>query len=234
MAGPSIRNRARDRRVRPTAAARIVFFLILALEASGGLRADDPAALTQEEQDRIRDAQDASSRIEVYLDLAAARLERFNAIRLAPRDPSDPTDRAATVDQILSQYISLDDELKRWIEDQYSTGHDMRKGLRTLIDVVPKQLALLTQAQQTPDRYAETYRSSLQDALADLNDTLNGATQALAEQEKKLGQLKREEIADAKAAKQSTKDEKKRQKEEEKLRKKKDQKGVPEDEDQQN
>ncbi|HEV2382111.1 MAG TPA: hypothetical protein VG206_20265 [Terriglobia bacterium] len=218
----------------PTAAARIAFFLVLALAASTGLRADDPAALTQEEEDRIRDAQDASSRIEVYLDLAAARLERFNAIRLAPRDPSDPTDRAATVDQILSQYISLDDELKRWIEDQYSTGHDMRKGLRTLIDVVPKQLVLLTQAQQTPDRYADTYRSSLQDALADLNDTLNGATQALAEQEKKLGQLKRQEIADAKAAKQSTKDEKKRQKEEEKLRKKKDQKGVPEDEDQQN
>jgi hypothetical protein len=218
----------------PTAAGRIVFFLILALAASTGLRADDPAALTQEEEDRIRDAQDASSRIEVYLDLAAARLERFNAIRLSPRDPSDPTDQAATVDQILSQYISLDDELKRWIEDQYSTGHDMRKGLRTLIDVVPKQVALLTQAQETPDRYADTYRSSLQDALADLNDTLNGATQALAEQEKKLGQLKREEIADAKAAKQSTKDEKKRQKEEEKLRKKKDQKGVPEDEDQQN
>lgn len=233
MTVPSIRNWARDRRV-CAAVARIVFFLILALAASTGLRADDPAALTQEEQDRIRDAQDASSRIEVYLDLAATRLERFNAIRLAPRDPGDPTNRAATVDQILSQYISLDDELKRWIEDQYSTGHDMRKGLRTLIDVVPKQLALLTQAQQTPDRYADTYRSGLQDALADLNDTLNGATQALAEQEKKLGQLKREEIADAKAAKQSTKDEKKRQKEEEKLRKKKDQKGVPEDEDQQN
>jgi hypothetical protein len=234
MTVPSMRNRGRERLMLPTAAARIVFFLILALAASTGLRADDPAALTQEEEDRIRDAQDASSRIEVYLDLAAVRLERFNAIRLAPRDPSDPTDRAATVDQILSQYISLDDELKRWIDDQYSTGHDMRKGLRALIDVVPKQVALLTQAQQTPDRYADTYRSSLQDALADLNDTLNGATQALAEQEKKLGQLKREEIADAKAAKQSTKDEKKRQKEEEKLRKKKDQKGVPEDEDQQN
>lgn len=224
----------RCRRAWWTGGARIAFFVILLLAAGGALRADDPAALTQEEEDRIRDAQDPSGRIEVYLDLAAARLERFNAIRLALPDPGDPTDRAATVDQILSQYITLDDELKRWIDDQYSTGHDMRKGLRTLIDAVPKQLALLTQAQQSPDRYAQTYGSSLKDAVADLNDTLNGATQALAEQEKKLGQLKREEVADAKAAKQAVKDEKKQQKQEEKLRKKKDQKGVPEDEDQQN
>ena len=216
-------------------AAQVLFLILIALVTAGSLRAsDDPAALSQEEEDRIRDAQDPSARIMVYLDLAGARLERFNAIRLAPPNPGDPTDRAATVDQILSQYITLDDELKRWIEDQYTTGHDMRKGLRALIDVVPKQLALFAQAQQNPDRYADTYHSGLQDAIADLNDTLNGATQALADQEKKLGQLKREEVADAKAAKQATKDERKRQKDEEKLRKKKDQKGVPEDEDQQN
>lgn len=215
-------------------AARILLLILTVLAMGDRLKgSNDPAALTQEEEDRIRDAQDPSARIMVYLDLAGARMERFNAIRLAPPNPGDPTDRAATVDQILSQYIALDDELKRWIDDQYGTGHDLRKGLRALIEVVPKQLALLSQAQQSPDRYAETYHLSLQDAIADLNDTLNGATQALADQEKKLGQLKREEVADAKAAKQATKDEKKRQKEEEKLRKKKDQKGVPEDEDQQ-
>jgi hypothetical protein len=216
------------------AALGVALLLVLGVAAGTRLRADDPAALTQEEEDRIRDAQDGSSRIAVYLDVAGARLERFNALRLTPPDPGDPAGRATAVDQVLGQYIALDDELKRWIEDQYSADHDLRRGLRTLIDVVPKQLALLTQAQQTPDRYAETYRSSLQDAIADLNDTLNGATQALAEQEKKLGQLKREEIAEAKATKQAVKDEKKRQKQEEKLRKKKDQKGVPEDEDQQN
>jgi hypothetical protein len=216
------------------ASARFAVFVILFLSVGIQVRADDPAALTQEEEDRIRDAQDPSTRIAVYLDIAAARLEHFNAIRVAPPEPGDPGGRAATADQILSQYIAVDDELKRWIEDQYSTDHDMRKGLRTLIDVVPKQLALLTEAQQSTDRYADAYRSSLQDAVADLNDTLNGATQALAEQENKLGQLKREEVADARAAKQAAKDEKKRQKQEEKLRKKKDQKSVPEDEDQQN
>lgn len=208
--------------------------VVLGLTRALPLRADDPAALTQDEEDRLRDAQDPSDRIGVYLELAGERLERFNILRLAPPDPSDRTDRGATVDQILGQYIALDDELKNWIDDQYSAGHDMRRGLRTLIDVVPKQLQVLTQAQQSPDRYASNYHHSLQDALADLNDTLNGATQALAEQEKKFGALKREEKIEAKEAKQAAQEEKKRQKEEQKLRKKQDQKGVPEDQDQQN
>ncbi|HEY6291480.1 MAG TPA: hypothetical protein VI455_07965 [Terriglobia bacterium] len=209
-------------------------FVVLGRAGAPPLRADDPAALTQEEEDRVREAQDPSARIEVYLELAGERLERFNATRQAPADASEAADRGTAVEQILSQYIALDDELKNWIDDQYSTGHDMRKGLRTLIDVAPKQLAVLTQVQQNPDRYASDYRQSLQDALADLNDTLNGATQALAEQEKKFGALKREEKVEAQEAKQAAQEEKKRQKEEHKLRKKQDQKGVPEDEDQQN
>ena len=208
--------------------------VVLSFLSASRLRADDPAALTQEEQDRIRDAQDPSDRIAIYLELAGERLERFNAIRQAPADASEVADRSATLDQILSQYIALDDELKNWIQDQFDTAHDMRKGLRGLIEVAPKQLALLNQVQQTPDRYFTDYQSSLRDAIADLNDTLNGATQALAEQEKRWGALKREERADARAAKQAVQDEKRHQKQEQKLRKKQDQKGIPEDEDQQN
>ena len=217
-------------------AVRALLALAAMLSVGGHWRlfADDPAALTQEEEDRIRDAQDSSDRIAIYLELSAERLERFNAIRQAPADASEVAERSATLDRVLSQYIALDDELKNWIQDQFDTGHDMRRGLRGLIDVAPKQLALLNQVQQTPDRYFAEYQSSLRDAITDVNDTINGATQALADQEKRWGALKREEKADAKAAKQALQDEKKHQKQEQKLRKKQDQKGIPEDEDQQN
>jgi hypothetical protein len=217
-----------------TIATFLALTVVVSFVSAARLRADDPAALTQEEEDRIREAQDPSDRIGIYLELAGERLERFNAIRVAPADSSEVADRRATLDQILSQYIALDDELKNWIQDQFDTAHDMRKGLRGLIEVAPKQLALLNQAQQTPDRYFTNYQSDLRDAITDLNDTINGATQALAEQEKKWGELKREERVDAKAAKQAVQDEKKHQKQEQKLRKKQDQKGIPEDEDQQN
>jgi len=198
------------------------------------LPAEDPASLTQEEEDKVRDAQDPSDRIGIYLELAGARLERFNTMRATPPDPSDPTYRGETLSRLLSQYIALDDELKNWIEDQYNTDHDMRKGLRNLINLAPQQLALLTQANQAPDRFGADYHQELADAVTDMNDTLNGATRALADQEKKYGALKREEQQDAKAAKVAAQEEKKQEKAERKLRKKEKQQGVPEDEDQQN
>jgi hypothetical protein len=196
--------------------------------------AEDPASLTQEEEDKVRDAQDPSDRIGIYLELGGERLERFNAVRATPPDPSDPSYRAETLSRLLSQYIALDDELKNWIDDQYETDHDMRKGLRSLINLAPQQLALLTQASQTPDRFGADYRQELADAVTDMNDTLNGATRALADQEKKYGALKREEQQNAKDAKVAAQEEKKQEKAERKLRKKEKQQGVPEDEDQQN
>lgn len=194
----------------------------------------DPASLTQEEEDRVRDAQDPSERIGVYLELAGERLERFNATRATPPDPSDPTYRGETLNRLLAQYIALDDELKNWIEDQYDTDHDMRKGLRALINQAPQQLAQLTEDSRTPDHFNADYHQDLTDAITDMNDTLNGATRALADQEKKYGALKREEEQDARSAKVAAKDEKKQEKAERKLRKKQKQQAVPEDEDEQN
>jgi len=206
----------------------------LGAAAAGAQAGDDPAALTQDEADRLREAQDPSDRIQVYLELAGERLERFEALRRAPPSPQEQADRGATLDRLLSQYLALDDELKRWIQDQFDTGHDMRKGLRTLIDQAPKQLFALKQVEPTPDPYLADYRQSLRDAIDDLDDTLNGATEALANQEKKFSEMNREEKVEAKAAKEAAKEQKKREKEERKLRKKEEKHGIPEDEDQQN
>jgi len=212
----------------------LALLVTVGLATSVRLRADDPAGLTQEEEDRIREAQDPSDRIMTYLQLAGDRLERFNAIRLAPADAQDRARNGPVLDQVLTEYTALDDELKNWIQDQYDASHDMRKGLRTLIDQAPKQLAGLNGLQQNPDRYFGNYRESLQDAIKNLQDTIDGATQALADQEKKFGEMKREEKVDAKAAKDAAQVEKKRQKEEHKLHKKETKQGIPEDEDQQN
>lgn len=223
--------------VRVVKAPLFAGLLLVATASAAGafqLHADDPASMTQEEEDRVRDAQDPSERIGVYMELAGLRLERFNAMRATPPDPSDPTYRAETLSRLISQYVALDDELKNWIEDQYDTDHDMRKGLRALINQAPQQLAQLTQDSQTPDRFGADYRQDLADAITDMNDTLNGATRALADQEKKYGALKREEQQDARSAKAAAQEEKKQDKAERKLRKKQKQQAVPEDEDQQN
>ncbi len=186
--------------------------------------------LTDEEQDKLREAQDPSDRIKVYLAFEQARLDRFDNFRNQPADPS--YDNAGYLEGLLSQFISLNDEMKNWIEDQYGRNGDMRAGLHVLLDAGPKQLEQLRRIQQTPDANVADYAGSLRDAIDDLTDTLDGGTKALTDQEKKFGAMKREQKAEAQAAKVRTKEEKKRTKEEEKLRKKQHKSGVPADSDQ--
>lgn len=203
--------------------------LFLAMPAAI-LRAQHGGFLTDEEEDALREEQDPSGRIAVYLTLAQTRLTRIEEFRHAPQDPK--YDNGAYLDKLMGEYISLTDELKNWIQDQYDRRGDMRRGLRSLLEVGPKQLEALRRIQQSPDPYAADYANALRDAIDDLSDALDGATTALAGQEKKFGQMKREEKADARAAKQREKEEKKQTKEEKKLRKQQHKRGVPADTDQ--
>ncbi len=213
---------------------RLIVCVILVLLAApaGLLQAQKIATLTGDEEDKLREAQDPSERVQLYLDFLQARLDRFEGFRSKPLNPA--YDNGAYLDALLDQYIALNDELKNWIDDQYERNGDMRKGLRALLERGPKQLEMLEHIRQTPDALAEDYRDSLRDAADDLKDTLDGATRALADQEKKFVDAKREEKTDARSAKERAKEEHKRTKEEKKLRKKEHKRGVPAQEDEEN
>jgi hypothetical protein len=129
-------------------------------------------------------------------------------------------DNGAYIDRLLDEYISLTDDLKNWIQDQYDRRGDMREGLRKVLEMGPKQLDQLRRIEVSPDAYAADYAKSLRDAKDNFTDALDGATKALGDQVKMFGELKREEKAEAQAKKARMKEEKKRSKEEEKLRKK--------------
>ena len=70
--------------------------------------------------------------------LAQSRLERIEEFRSKPMDPQ--YDNGAYIDHLLDEYISITDELKNWIQDQYDRRGDMRKGLRKVLEMGPKQL----------------------------------------------------------------------------------------------
>jgi hypothetical protein len=208
--------------------AILVLALLMSLTASGmTARAQKPDYLSDEEEDKIRDAQEPSERIEVYLTLAQTRLDRIEEFRSKPMDPQ--YDNGAYIDHLLDEYISLTDDLKNWIQDQYDRRGDMRKGLRKVLETGPKQLDELRRIQESPDAYAADYAKSLRDAKDDFTDTLDGATKALGDQVKLFGELKRDEKAEAQSEKDRIKEEKKRSKEEEKLRKKERKQAPPAD-----
>ncbi len=203
--------------------------LVSALPATG-LRAQMKGDyLTEEEEDELREAQDPSARIEVYMKLERDRLDRFINFRAQPMDPQ--YDNGGYLDKLMGQFISLTDEMKSWIQDEYDRKNDMREGLHKFVEAAPKQLDQLRSIQQTPDAYARDYGKSLGDAIADLDDALNGATQALADQQKTFGELKREAKVEQQNIKERQKEAKKREKEEKKLQTRERKKHPPTDED---
>jgi hypothetical protein len=206
------------RRLRP--ASTVCFLVALPVLFSGLLWAQGPkrAELSEAEVDKLRETQDPGERIKVYLAFMQTRLTTFDIFRSKPVNPEYRGGKY--LDEVLGQYVELDDELKDWIQYQYNRQGDMRAGLRALLDDAPKQLEELRHAQQTPDPYSPRYSDTLQDAIADLEDTLDGASKAMAGQVKVLGELKQKEKETALATKQAIKQEKKQLKQERKLEKK--------------
>jgi hypothetical protein len=190
----------------------------LALSIAVGAWAQTKAALGEAEVDKLRDTQDPGERIKVYLDFMQRRLTTFEGFRSRPVNPEYRVGKF--LDEVLTQYVKLDDELKDWIQNQYNRQGDMRAGLRTLLDEGPKQLEELQHADQTRDPYYSRYSDTLQDAIADVQDTLDGASKAMAGQVKELGELKAKQRVEAQASKEAVKQEKKQLKEERKLAKK--------------
>ena len=202
--------------------------LLLAVSVSVAWGADKGDFLNDNETDQLREAQDPSARIEKYLEFAQNRLERFDEYRNR-RDPN--YDIPGYLETELDEYIRITDALKDWIEEHFDHRDDMRAGLKKMLEECPHQLGILRRIEQSPDAYTPSYHKSLEDAIDDFTDAVDGATKALSEQSKLFGELKREEKADAQTIKDREKEEKKRSKDEGKLRKKEHEKGPPMDRD---
>lgn len=178
--------------------------------------AQKKATLSEAEEDRVREAQEPSERIVVYMDLLEIRLGRFDEARRQPVDPK--YDQPTFLRELLGEYIGLNDELKIWIEDQYERMDDMRGGLRKLVERAPQQLLTLRAIERQGGPHAAHYAQTLQDAIDQMSDTIDGATLALAGQTKKLGELQKQEKEDLKLAKERAKEESRRTKAEKKER----------------
>lgn len=205
--------------------SRFLVVTVLLLGVGVNVFAQKSDFLTDEEQDKLREAQEPSDRIQLYLDFGQARLLRFEEGRSNPAVTTG--DIGKYLDVQLSQFVGIDEELKSWIEYQFDRNADMRKGLRAVLEVGAKQLEELRRLQQAPDAIAPAYSDTLRDAVDEVTDTLDGATKALGEQQKKFAAEKVEQKADAQEAKQRAKEEKKRTKEEQRLRKKEHKSGTP-------
>lgn len=194
----------------------LAVFLLL---VPGMSRGQQKPYLTGPEVEKLRDAQNPSVRIEVYLQFQQSRLDAMQQLRA--QQPALDEGPGSEFRRLLSQYVSITDEMKDWISDQYDRHGDMRKGLRTLIEHGPGQVDGLKRLEQQSPGAAGADRR-LQDAIADMSDAIDGSAKAYSAQVKLFGELKKEQKLNAKEIKQREKEQKKQLKEEEKLRKRMD------------
>jgi hypothetical protein len=185
--------------------------------------------LTDEEEDKLREAQDPSDRLAVYVALVQVRLDRLEKFRREPKNSE--YDIGAFLNKQIDEYVTLNGEVRSWIEEQAERHGDMRKGLRKLLDSYAKQLEQLRGIRQAPGVFASAYAAALEDTLTDATDLLDGATKALADQQKQFAEAKEQDKAAVRLSKERLKEEEKRNKEEKKLRKQQQRKSSPPDAD---
>src|ERR1019366_2506673 len=139
--------------------------LMLALSLTAGWGAEKGDYLTDEETVQLRDAQEASQRIEAYLSFAQVRLTQFDDYRNRPPNPD--YDIPGYLDTQLDQFIRITDALKDWIEDNFDPHNDIPAGLKRVLEMGPHQLDQLRHIEQSSDPYTAGYRKSLSDAIDD-------------------------------------------------------------------
>jgi hypothetical protein len=182
-------------------------------------RAQQTDYLTGPEQDKLRDAQDPSERIKVYLDFQQSRLDVMEGLRM--QQPGLDQNPGSDFGESLREYISITDEMKDWISDQFQRHGDMRKGLRDLLERGPHQVEELRHLEAESAKGGDD--AQIQTAIEDMTDAIDGSAKALSDQQKEFGELKKQGKLDAKQIKENRKEQEKRLKKEEKLRKRLDQ-----------
>ena len=140
----------------------------------------DAADLSPPEEDQLRRVQDAGKRISVYLQLGATRIDKFEEFR--PHSGRTTLEHGPYLNTLLNNYVACINELKDWMEYQYDKEGDMRKGLQVLLKQGPVHLDRLRRSQRFQDKLTDHYAKTLQYAIENLEDTLEGGALALSEQ----------------------------------------------------
>ncbi len=163
----------------------------------------DGADLSPAEEDQLREAQNPGERIAVYLELGATRIDKFEEYR--PPSGRAPSEHGPYLNSLLNTYIACIDELKEWMEYQYDRDGDMRKGLRVLLKQGPLHLERLRRARRFQDNLTAYYAQTLEYAIENMEDTLDGGALAFGEQQKNFRERQEAEEEEKKQAKRNKK-----------------------------
>jgi hypothetical protein len=167
--------------------------------------------LTNDEIDKIREAQDPNMRLKIYLVFAKQRLDQ-----LQQQITKDKKGRSLTVRQLLEDYGQIVDAIDTVSDDALKRKVDVSVGVGEVSDTEKKFLAQLKRLEESHPHDLDMYEVSLKNAIETTSDSIATAAEDLgkrtalvtakAEEEKKKieslstpEQLKEKKTEEAKA-----------------------------------
>jgi len=132
--------------------------------------------LTSIEADRIRDAEQPSQRIKLFLGYAADRLKKFQ-YELAR--PSADKRRAERLNALLRAYTGCMDDAVDIVQLGVEKQQDVRAGIKDLQSKTTEYLVVLDQLAAGPEK--ELYKGALEDAVGATRDARTAADKAAKE-----------------------------------------------------
>lgn len=131
--------------------------------------------LTDDEADKIRDAQNPADRITLYLTFAQDRLDKFEYELNRPQHEAQYDD---ILNNLMNGYVGCVDDAADQIDVAQEKQTDIRAALKLMKDKDTAFLAKLEKFDQATGPDFDAYRYTLEDAIEGTKEAINDATDA--------------------------------------------------------
>jgi len=167
------------------------FTAIVLMAASAGAALAQREFLTNDEIEKIREAQEPNMRLKLYILFARQRIDQ-----LQQQIAKDKKGRSAMVRELLEDYSQIIDAIDTVSDDALKRKVDIAAGVAAVADAEKKMVAVLQKIEDSQPHDLDMYEVALKDAIGNTTDSLDNTQQDLG---------RRAEVVTAKAAEEKKK-----------------------------